>query len=182
MEYQDKDYWQKRSILRNWYSSNQKAHTTIKYLAFLVHDKLTNPIIDYFLDYDVIVDFLVGGFLAFAKEGGTYFQKDVTNLILTVDATGAVIWEEWIWKDCIATYKKNNMIYISYYKSEISFADSLYRGLIDPDNKEFILRHVDYVVDALTRPFLDIDGVLKIDEKVKRVYKLEKIYDKVRQG
>ena len=176
VDYKDKSYWDKRKELRAFYDSEPVAHKAVKTLAFDVITKLPNPIIKDLLDFDMIIKFLIDGYLAFEIIDKYSVQEiDPTSLVLT-EVNGKFMWQQWAWKDVVAEIDMNKMIYISYYKTDtVSFLSSIYEGLIDPNDDDFIKQHTNYIVNCLSDNTLNIEKVLKYDKQVKRGLKINKI-------
>lgn len=179
IKFKDRSYHEKRKILRQYYGSNLDVHKAVKLLAFRVKQELTNPIIDKFFDYETIISYLVDGYLAFTKEkDDQYIEKDPCNLKITTNINGEFIWEELTLSrsnEPLNSFKKNEVIYISYYNAELSFAESLYTGLIDVNDINFILNHTDFVINALSKPFLNIEKIFNVDKSIIRAYKIQKL-------
>ena len=181
MQFEKKSYWEQKHSLKQFYSNNSDVTDAVNLLADEVIKQLTKPIIYQLTDKTVIVDFLVCGILAFAREGhGYHRQKHPSNLEITTDENNNIMWNEWAWKDVIHTYKLEEMIYVTNYTEDLSFVYTLYKGKLDFFNKKLVLEHVDPVVEVLSNDFLNIDKVLKVTDNIKRSFKLNKIKSEIR--
>ena len=174
MDFNNKPYIEKRDILREYYINNSEAHRIVKKLAIKIRSKLRNPVID-ILDIDLIIKYLIDGYLAF--EVGFYsgfIEIDPETLTISFENL-KLYWIQNMGTDEEMKMPHNEVIYISYDYHEISFLCSIYTGLIDIKDEDFILDHVDFIVDKLSTKKLDLHNVLNIDKIIKRGIKIQKI-------
>jgi len=178
MKYNDLSYIDKRKILRQYYTNDKDAHRVVKTLAFAVKEKLTNPFMSQLMDYDIIIDYLIDGYLAFEINNNRLIQLDPCNLECAWSSENGIHWKQ-ITSDKILP--KDKVLYISYYLYETSFLSSIYKGLINSTDEKFILCHVDYVIDKLSNNVLDYEKILKIDKLLLRSIKVKKLKENYEQ-
>lgn len=173
MDWVDKGYIEKRRELRVIYHTNGKINKMIKSLAFKVKESLTHPIIKELFEYEHIISYLIDGFLAFeVVTENSVVQLDPSTLLLS-SVNGKLIWSSPNGNQI--PYDK--VIYISYYDYELSFLETVYRGILDINDTEYISEHVDYIVSAMSRNTVNYAKVINVDEIVKRGLKIKRILD-----
>lgn len=179
MKFKDKPYKEKRSILRKYYMDNPDAHKIVKKLAFNVKKKLKSPILDV-MDYETIIEFLIDGYKVFqiCPIINEIIELDPLTLQCELDGLDIV----WI-NNKNTPYEnkidKNNIIYITYDSSEISFLCSVYEGLIKLEDEQFILDHVDFIVDKLSNKKLKLNEILNIDKILLRNFKIKRLKNNI---
>ena len=188
--FRDKVYTEKRRILRQYYVNNADAHKAVKTLAFAVKKEVSDMfiknqkpsvIIYKLLEYETIVKYLIDGYLAFEIiDDHTVMELDPSTLQCTYK-DNKLVWHQYITSSILnpgvadRELDMDKIIYITYYGDEMSFLCSLYNEIIYPYDKEFILEHVDYILDRFTNKRLDIDKILNIDTILKRGLKIKRL-------
>ena len=127
------------------------------------------------MDSEIIINFLIDGYLAFEIINNRFIQLDPCNLEFAWSSEQGPHWKQIINNKIIP---KDKLLYISYYLYETSFLSSIYEGLIDSNDEKFILNHVNYVIDRLSNNILDYKKILNIDKLILRGIKVKKIKEK----
>lgn len=183
MDFKDKSYRDKRKILQNYYDNHfiTNINKLIRRMAIRVKEKINDPIIDKLIETEDIIKFLIEGYLVYViDKDGIACIKDPCNLVLNTDKNNNVIWEEWVWKDITAIYKNSEIVYITYDDEfNVSFLSLVYNGLIDINDNKLISYYIKQTLQSIIDKSLDIDKVLKIDDNIRRSFKIKKIYDKI---
>jgi len=179
MDYKDSSYWDKRRILKEYYSADSHAKNAIKFVGQTAKDKLKEPILERFLDINLIYDYLITGYLTFVSDKyGNWKMKDPCNLVPRTNKDNKIVWDLWEWKEVIDEYDTKDVLYVSFPTKFTSLVEMLYLGelksvdLYEPSNLEY---YSDIVVDSLTTYFLNVDKILKANNELKRAFKLKKL-------
>jgi len=123
----------------------------------------------------LIIKYLIDGYLAFEVNSYCGFIEIDPETLTTSFQNLELCWIQNMGTDEEIKIPNNEIIYISYDCHEISFLCSIYTGLIDINDENFILDHVDFIVDKLSTKKLDLHNVLNIDKIIKRGIKIQKI-------
>jgi hypothetical protein len=156
IQFIDQVYEARRTRLRYEYMHNAELHKVIKILAFEVKEVIENKktIIPEFRKLDVIIQFLVDGFLAYEK----IFEYDIHKANIPLDpitiepemSGDTKIWIQWRGQPNEKQLIDSNIVYIYYDAKEVSFAQSLYTKLIDYNDIKFIKQHAKQIGTILT--------------------------------
>lgn len=177
----DLGYQENRRILRQYYINDPGAHKAVKTLAFAIKDKITHPIVSKLMDHEIIIKYLIDGYLAFEIiDDNNLIEIDPATLQCT-HQNNRLLWLQYITslmsnpRVADREIENDKMLYISYYGDEMSFLASVHSGLIRPDDKEFILSHVDFIIDRFSTKRLRIEEILHTDAILKRGLKIRKL-------
>jgi hypothetical protein len=151
-------------------------------LAFAIKKEITNPIIYKLMKYETIIKYLIDGYLAFEIiDDNNVIELDPSTLQCTYK-DNKLVWHHYITSSFDRELDIDKIIYITYYSDEMSFLCSLYNEIINPYDKEFIMNHVDFIIDRFTNKILDIDKILNIDTILKRGLKIKRLKENVEKN
>jgi len=158
INFEDLDYEKRRAELRYDYMHNAIRHKAIKTLAVEVQKKFKYPVIPEVKEIDNIIKFLIDGFLAYesiklANESVAYVELDPVTLTPEIN-NGIKFWVQYKGMPQEKQFPDNKILYFVYSNpnnSEMSFAQSLYVGLIDATDLKFIKKHAKEIVGKLSR-------------------------------
>lgn len=171
----NKGYTENRKILRQYYVNDADAHKAVKTLAFALKEKITHPIVSKLMEYETVIKYLIDGYLAFEIIDENSL-KELDPITLNYSFRhGKIIWIQFPSTADERVINNDKILYLTYYGDEMSFLGSVYSGLIKPDDKEFILSHVDFIVDRFSTKRLRIDEILNIDKILLRGLKISKL-------
>jgi len=169
VKFEDMEYSKRREILRREYLINPKFHKAIKLLAFKVKQELIDPILKEVNSLEIIINFLIDGFLAFEiiydknnKNILGYKELDPNTLESRIISNKENEYKIWIQYSSDIKRQRvlqdKNIIYLSTITPrgyEISFGESLYKGLISYEDNDLILKHTDFIVEKLSKKYND---------------------------
>jgi len=182
IKFEDKSYWDKRKILREFVDNNLSISMKLHTVALEIKERLNDPIIDKLVNFNIIRKYLIEGYLVFVTDKkGNVIWKDQCNIVPRTDSNNDVVWDEMAWKDVVMTYKRYDLAYITPYDDNISYTHHLYNGGFYEEGKDDEY-HIDMVLKSLSNNILNIDKVLKVPKNIRRAYKMKKIYDKIYEG
>jgi len=179
IHYIDHSYITKRKILNDFYNlDNSRLH--IDRVAMKVYKKIKNPFIKSFLQYNIIVQFMVDGYIAFFKNG---VQIDPNDLCLMC-VSGAMVWQQWYRNIIIDYHKREDVLYFSWdndlKKGYNSYLEPIYLGdtKIEDINEK---KAIKIVYNTLMKNETEIANVLRMHNRnvVMRSLKLKKIHEKI---
>jgi len=191
LNFDKESYYNQRRILKQKYNDNLDICVQTGFIANEIKEKIETPLIDNpNILYDDIVSLLVEGYVVRIKNDTrgdeNHYQPtplDPCNLVLNV-RDDKVVWDRWEWKDIVKVYDFNEVYYLSYPSNKyISLVHHMLFGNFDIDNDAMLGDIINDVMDVFSEYDFDINKVVKMeDDTISRIFKLNKIYDKNRQG
>lgn len=176
INYNDLSYPGKRKLFRQYYKTNPSVYKAVRTLAFEIKKNLTTPIIKELLSYTTIISYLTDGYLSFINvSDDTYIQVDPASLNISYES-GKKVWKQFQVDD-YKVFDYEDVIFIPYYNDELSFVEPMYKGIINPNDIDFVVSHVDYVVQAFSdyNRCINLEKVLYADESIKRHLKIKRL-------